>query len=75
MTLEEINKRVEDVRNRTGDDESAHLAEDSLWADVLTAISNNECEDPAAADTALTVDNLDDLERLESLLSLGQEVL
>ena len=52
MTLEEVNKRVEEVRTMAGDAEIAHGAEDSLHTDVLAAISNGECEDPAACASA-----------------------
>lgn len=40
MTLTEIADRVKAIRRIASDDEAAHSAEDTLWQDVLTHISN-----------------------------------
>lgn len=48
MTVDEINKRVEEIRANSGDDESAHSYEDSLHQDVLAAIAEGRREDAAA---------------------------
>lgn len=39
-TLEDVKKRVQDVYDMRGDDESAHSAEDGLHSDVLAWIAN-----------------------------------
>lgn len=47
MTVEEIERRVEAIRDSAGDDEVAHGMEDRLRHDVLEAIANRKCDDPA----------------------------
>lgn len=39
MTVEEVYERLEVIRRWSADDEAAHGAEEDLWKDVLTAIS------------------------------------
>ena len=39
MTTEEIQKRVDDIRAMSGDDESAHSAEDKLRADFIAYVA------------------------------------
>jgi regulator of protease activity HflC (stomatin/prohibitin superfamily) len=48
VTVEEIQKRLDYIRKIRGDDETAHTVEDELRADVLRAIAEGRCEDPAA---------------------------
>lgn len=38
LTVEEIDKRVQEIAKKKGDPEMAHSMEDSLLEDVLTAI-------------------------------------
>lgn len=40
MTVDEINTRVQTIKDEAYDDEAAHSAEDSLHADVLQAIAD-----------------------------------
>jgi hypothetical protein len=47
MTVDEVKARVEEIRNMAGDDEAAHGMEDKLHQDVLRAIANRECPNPA----------------------------
>ena len=47
-TVTEVLRHIEAIRVISGDDESAHSAEDRLWASVLTAIANGRNEDAAA---------------------------
>ena len=39
MTVDEVRRRVADIAEEAGDDESAHSDEDSLRHDVLAAIA------------------------------------
>lgn len=49
MKLEKITKKVQEVRDLAGTDfEAAHGREIDLHKDVLRAIANGKCEDPAA---------------------------
>lgn len=52
MTVEEIDKRVQEIRNFANDDEVAHLKEDRLRDDVLVAISKGA---PNAEELAYSV--------------------
>lgn len=54
MKVEEIRERVAAIEQMKGDNEIAHIAEDSLYMDVLTDIANGQCIDPAdCADAAI----------------------
>jgi len=55
MTLTEIESRVQAIRDMACDFERAHSLEDKLWADVLEAISNEECECPKAEAAAMAL--------------------
>jgi len=48
VTPHDVEKRVDKVAKqvRRGDDEFAHILEDALWRDTLTAIAENRCEYP-----------------------------
>lgn len=60
MTVDEVMARVEAMRRGAGDDEGAHRDEDELWRDVLVAIAERQCDDPAAlAAAALTTEESD----------------
>jgi hypothetical protein len=60
LTLAEIRKRVEEIRQEAGDDERAHLSEDQLRRDVLSAIADGRCEKPReAAAIALETESID----------------
>jgi hypothetical protein len=48
LTVEEVLRRVKAIRDIAEDDESAHIAEDSLYEDVLTAIATGKCLGPEA---------------------------
>lgn len=50
MDLKEINLRIEKIKrvlHERSDNERAHLYEDQLYVDVLGAIADGECENPA----------------------------
>jgi hypothetical protein len=47
MTIDEIKRRVEEIKTIAGDEERAHSLEDGLRNDVLLAISQDKCIDPA----------------------------
>jgi hypothetical protein len=49
LTLEEIRRRIEEIRADAGDDEGQHGAEDALHQAVLQAIANGTCEKPREA--------------------------
>ncbi len=60
MTPQDIAKRVLAVAASAADDETAHGMEDKLHHDVLLAIAEGKCEDPAGcAATALETLPLD----------------
>lgn len=59
MTVEDVLKRVEAIKNIAGDDECAHSAEDSLWEDVLVAIAQGA---PNAQELARVALNTTDIE-------------
>jgi hypothetical protein len=46
MTVEFIKKALEHINLISGDDERAHIAEDSLYHAVVYSIANQECSDP-----------------------------
>jgi CHASE3 domain sensor protein len=48
MTLEEIQKRVEDIRATAGDDEVAHSREDDLRKDFIEYVASLQNESLAA---------------------------
>jgi hypothetical protein len=52
MTVEEIEDRVAMIADAAGDPEDAHEKEDRLFRDVLRAITERECADPAACAAA-----------------------
>jgi hypothetical protein len=59
MTIQEVQRRLEEIRAVAHDDEMAHSSEDSLHQDVLTAIASGSCVDPAAcAKAALTSNDI-----------------
>lgn len=49
MTIEEIKTRIEEIRKlaKSGDFETAHVRESTLFIDVLIAIAQNKHCDPA----------------------------
>jgi hypothetical protein len=55
VTLEEIQKRVEEIRAVADDDESAHVLEDRLRRDVLSAIAEGFYDDAGARQAAAAV--------------------
>lgn len=48
MTVDEVKKRVAEIASFKSDDETAHSAEDDLHQEVLAAIRDGKCDDPAA---------------------------
>ena len=60
MTVCHVQKRLQQIYDKRWDDEGAHIAEDELYMDVLKAIAEGRCDDPAAcASEALKSDNID----------------
>ena len=51
MNVTHIKKRVEEIRECQHDDEKAHVLEDKLHQDVLTAIADGSCVVPRRAAT------------------------
>ena len=47
MTVEEIERRLGIISRKHGDDEMQHVAEDKLHQDVLRAIAEGNCANPA----------------------------
>lgn len=60
MTVEQVRERVAEIEASVGDDETAHGMEDRLYLDLLRAIAEGRCADPAAcAAEAIKADELD----------------
>lgn len=61
INVDEIRKRVAEIAKiGERDDESAHVEEARLYEDVLDAIANGACDDPAACSAeALKTRDLD----------------
>lgn len=60
LTVAMVAGRVGNIYAERLDNEAAHSAEDKLHQDVLKAIANGECEDPAAcAQQALMTQGID----------------
>jgi hypothetical protein len=60
MTIEEIRKKVQRIKDMRGDPEAAHGAEDSLYQSLLEAIADGQVENPAeAAKEALYAQNIE----------------
>lgn len=60
MDIADVAKRVKDIEQGKWDDEVAHSDEDSLYRDLLSAIADGTCTDPAAcAALALTTQELE----------------
>lgn len=47
MTAEDVKIRLDRIRGCGKDYEALHSEEDALFVDVLTAIANGKCTDPA----------------------------
>ena len=48
MNVEDVRKKVAEISAVSDeDDEQAHLSEDELYQEVMEAIANGECDDPA----------------------------
>ena len=60
MTVRYVQVYLQHIYNKRWDNEGAHIAEDELYMDVLKAIAEGRCDDPAAcASEALKSDNID----------------
>lgn len=60
MTIEEVQKRLDSVKDMSGDYEVAHDEEDDLHRDVLAAISNGHFGEASEwASIALRTENID----------------
>jgi hypothetical protein len=60
MNPDKVKDRIEEIKGMMGDNESAHIHEDLLWRDVLSAIADGTCENPQeCARLAITTDELD----------------
>ena len=53
MDVQEVQRQVSRILGMADDDEAAHAREDSLWADVLEAISEGALNSHALASAAL----------------------
>ena len=57
---QDVVMRLDDIRNQTGFDGSGHVAQDSLWYDLLESIAEGLCDDPAGcAALAITTFQMD----------------
>jgi hypothetical protein len=55
MTVDDVKKRVEEIRASADDPERAHQLEDSLWLDTLEAIADGAANHQGLAlEAALT---------------------
>ena len=60
MTPDDVRKEIENIRAMQGDPEGAHSREDDLYLQLLTAIANGKCENPAlCAKIAIQTQELD----------------
>ena len=59
MTPEEARKRVQDIRDASGDDEVAHGMEDGLYVDFVRFIASQEGPHAATAREILKTLDLD----------------
>lgn len=48
MEVKDVQKRIRQIRVIIDDDETAHMAEKTLWEEVLDAIADGATDDPAA---------------------------
>ena len=48
VTVRDVQARLEEIKRRQDFDDEAHALTDDLWADVLGAIAEGRCSDPAA---------------------------
>lgn len=46
MTEREVRRRIQKIKDQSGDPEIAHSSEDSLWHDVLYSIAHGDCARP-----------------------------
>lgn len=53
MTPEDVVKRVSEISNTSGDNEEAHVMEDNLYLEVLTAISDGASDPRGLATEAI----------------------
>ena len=59
MTIDDINKRLDRIRESVGDPEGAHGMRDKLLIDVLDAIAVEDTDEPALlAEAALMVEDI-----------------
>jgi hypothetical protein len=60
MTIEEIRKKVQSIKDMKNDPEAAHGAEDALYQGLLESIAAGQVQNPAeAAKEALYAQNID----------------
>ena len=48
LTVKDVIERVQKIFDIRGDDEMAHIHEEDLYLDVLKAIAEGKCDNPAA---------------------------
>ena len=48
LTVKDVIERVQKIFDIRDDDEMAHIYEDNLYLDVLKAIAEEKCDNPAA---------------------------
>lgn len=48
MTVDDVRKELDRIRSMARDPEAAHGSEDNLHQEVLDAIAEGNCDDPAA---------------------------
>jgi hypothetical protein len=58
MTLEEVRKRIAEIKEISHDGEAAHSKEDDLYFDVLTAIAEGHPDAQELAREALKADEI-----------------
>lgn len=59
MTHDEAKRRVQDIRDMASDDESAHSAEDQLYADFVRYVASQEGPHRAIAEEILKTEKID----------------
>ena len=60
MTIDDVKKRLQDIRDNSNNDEGSHIREDRLRDDLLRAIADGKCNDPeACAKEALKSNRID----------------
>ncbi|MCA0117401.1 hypothetical protein [Bacillus sp. RSS_NA_20] len=59
MTVDDVQKRVENIRQAAFDDEAAHCMESELYSEVLEAIANGAGNPDKLASEALKTEKIE----------------